>query len=202
MMTGRSAKNRRQVVIPPVQKTPVSLLERLQQGHDQDSWDRFVRLYLPLVCYWGRQVGLQDADVADLAQEVFLLLLDKLPEFRYDRTRSFRHWLRRVTLNKRRELCRRRGLPVDEEAVAAEVVEADPHQQRWEEEHRCYLATQALRLMQTDFDQATWRACWATVVEGRPAGAVAKELGMTVGAVYSARSRVLRRLREELRDLL
>jgi RNA polymerase sigma-70 factor (ECF subfamily) len=48
----------------------------------------------------------------------------------------------------------------------------------------------------------TWQACWEFVVRDRPAAAVAAELGITVNAVYLAKSRVLRRLREELQGLL
>src|SRR5947209_19290475 len=92
-------------------RTPASLLQRLQQETDEESWSRFVRLYLPLICDWGRQLGVQDSDVADLSQEVFILLLRKLPEFRFEQQKRFRHWLRAVTVNKLRELCRRRGLP-------------------------------------------------------------------------------------------
>jgi hypothetical protein len=58
-------------------KTPVSLLERLQSSPNQETWSRFVLLYLPLICYWGREAGLQDSDVADLSQEVFTLLLHR-----------------------------------------------------------------------------------------------------------------------------
>ncbi len=182
-------------------ETPVSLLQRLRHAPTPEAWSRFVQLYLPLICYWGRQSGLQDSDVADLSQEVFALLLEKLPEFAYDQHKSFRNWLRTVTLNKWRELCRRRGLAAGAASVLPEVATVDPAQQVWEDEHNQYLATRALKLMQGDFDAATWKACWETAVEGRPAAAVASELGMSVGAVYAAKSRVLRRLRQELQDL-
>jgi RNA polymerase sigma-70 factor (ECF subfamily) len=140
--------------------------------------------------------------VADLSQEVFTLLLHKLPEFRYDRNGSFRGWLRTVTRNKLRELCRRRNLAPDKQQMLAEVATTDPAQDLWEEEHNRYLATRALKLMQADFDPATWRACWETAVEGRSAAEVARQLGQTAGAVYAAKARVLRRLRQELQDLL
>src|SRR5438874_1167415 len=80
--------------------TPASLLERLRQPFEPEAWARFVSLYTPLIFSWARRVGLQEQDAADLVQEVFVTLLQVLPTFTYDRHRSFRRWLRTVTLNK------------------------------------------------------------------------------------------------------
>src|SRR4051794_22774844 len=90
-------------------RTPVSLLERLRQPADQTAWGRFVDLYTPLLYYWARRRGLPSAEAADLVQDVFLVLVQKLPEFRYDRDKSFRNWLRTVMLNKWREGLRQRA---------------------------------------------------------------------------------------------
>lgn len=180
--------------------TPISLLERLKRPVDQSAWSRFVDLYSPLIYSWGRQVGLQDTDAADLVQDVFSVLVRKMPEFAYDQHGSFRGWLKTVTLNKWRENGRRvsarAGQPLPE-AVATQESEAF-----WEVEYRQHLIGQALRVMQTDFEPKTWRACWALVVEGRPAAQVAEELGISVGTVYAAKCRVLARLRQELVGLL
>lgn len=182
-------------------KTPASLLERLRDQADAESWSRLATLYLPLVCSWGRHWGLQDADVADLGQDVFALLWRKLPEFRYDTQKSFRAWLRSVTLNKLRETLRRRGsLPVQGNGNLDHF--ADLAEEPWEAEHQRYLATRALQLMQKDFDAKTWQACWLTVVAEQSPAQVASDLGLSVGAVYAAKSRVLRRLRKELNGLL
>jgi RNA polymerase sigma-70 factor (ECF subfamily) len=69
--------------------TPITLLERLRRPNDQEAWTRFVRLYTPLLFYWGRRCGLQAQDAADLTQDVFTTLYQRLPEFRYDEHRSF-----------------------------------------------------------------------------------------------------------------
>jgi RNA polymerase sigma-70 factor (ECF subfamily) len=53
-----------------------------------------------------------------------------------------------------------------------------------------------------DFEEQTWQAFWLTVVEGRSATVLAPELGMTAAAVRQAKARVLRRLKEELGELL
>src|SRR5882724_11404243 len=92
--------------------TPLSLLQRLQRSATADDWARFVRLCTPLLFTWARRTGLQEADAADLVQDVFTLLLVKLPTFRHQVAGSFRGWLRTVTLNKCRERGRRAKLPL------------------------------------------------------------------------------------------
>jgi RNA polymerase sigma-70 factor (ECF subfamily) len=160
-------------------------------------------LYTPLLFYWARQAGLQDADAADLVQDVLGLLLRKLPEFRYDRQRGFRAWLRTVTLNKWRERRRKRALPTvhDDQALAA-AAESDPAEDFWEADYRRHLVGQALRLVRAEFQPATWKACWEHVVSGKSAAEVAADLGLTPGAVRAAKFRVLTRLRLELAGLL
>src|SRR5262245_42516887 len=101
--------------------TPPSLLERLRRPADTEACSRFVELYAPLLLHWARGTGLQQADAADLVQDVFTLLIQKLPEFNYDRHGSFRGWLRTVTLNKWRERRRRATLPT----AAADDAAAD-----------------------------------------------------------------------------
>src|SRR5437763_16387468 len=98
--------------------TPASLLERLRRPAEEAAWVRFVELYTPLLFYWARRVGLREPDAADLVQDVFALLVQKLPEFRYDRHKSFRAWLRTVTLNRWRQTQRRQTpAPLPEEAL-------------------------------------------------------------------------------------
>jgi RNA polymerase sigma-70 factor (ECF subfamily) len=184
--------------------TPVSLLERLRQSSDAAPWGRFVELYTPLLFYWARRLGLQESDAADLVQEVFAVLVQELPTFTYEPARRFRGWLWTITRNKWRE--RRRRLAarpaaagdagLDRALTPAPVEELD------EAEYRKYLVDRALQLMQADFQPVTWKACWEYVVNGRPAAEVAAELGITANGVHLAKSRVLRRLREELSGLL
>jgi RNA polymerase sigma-70 factor (ECF subfamily) len=186
-----------------VDTTSHSLLERLKLPEDQKAWARFVDLYTPLLFAWARQVGLQGPDAADLVQEVFVLLLQKMPAFTYDRHKGFRSWLRTVTLNRWRDQCRRRavrpreltgGPPPDVAAVAEASF--------GEVEYRQQLVARALELMQAEFQPTTWKACWELVVRGRPAAEVAAELGISENAVHLAKGRVLRRLRKELAGLL
>jgi RNA polymerase sigma-70 factor (ECF subfamily) len=184
--------------------TSVSLLERLRQPDEPTAWTWFVKLYTPLLFYWARRLGLQEQDASDLVQEMFVTLVQKLPEFQYEQAKGFRNWLRTVFLNKWRDGGRRRALPRaanPEEALAALTAPED-NDAFGEAEYRRHLVGRALHLMQTEFPPKTWKACWEHVVVGRSAGEVAAELGITVGSVYVAKSRVLCRLRHDLAGLL
>jgi RNA polymerase sigma-70 factor (ECF subfamily) len=186
-----------------MESTSISLLERLRQPDPGRAWERFVELYTPLLLNWARRHGLQHQDAADLVQEVFVVLVQKLPEFTYDRDKSFRNWLRTVLVNKWRDRCRRQALPTTAgEEILAGVPDPDDPDASWEVEHRRQLLRRTLELMRPQFTSTTWKACWEFAAEGRPAAAVAAELGISENAVYIAKSRVLRRLRQELEGLL
>jgi RNA polymerase sigma-70 factor, ECF subfamily len=185
-----------------IHTTPATLLDRLRGAHNEAAWDWFVDLYTPLLFSWARRCGETEADAADLVQEVFVTLVQTLPTFEYDRTGNFRGWLRTLLTNKLRDRIRRRvRLEKALEQRPVEVELPDIAAVFWEAEYQQELARQALRLMQTEFAPATWKACWDTVVEGRSADEVARELGISENAVYIAKCRVLRRLRQELTGL-
>lgn len=187
-----------------MQTTSTTLLARLRQPGDQEAWSRFAGLYTPLIYYWARRAGLQQDDAADIVQEVFAILVRKMPDFEYDRQKSFRSWLRTVTLNKWRQRRRRRSLPPasPEEGSVSDLADADPAADFWETEYRQQLVRRALELAKPRFPPQTWQACWKLVVDGRPGREVAEELGMNLWAVYSAKSRLLRHLRQELDGML
>jgi len=182
--------------------TSSSLLDRLRHPADRKAWDRFVELYTPLLYYWARRAGLQDADAADLVQEVLVLLFRKLPEFRYDRRKGFRNWLRTVTVNKWRETVRRRrAATLEGSNDEAEIPAAEASHGLEEAEYRRSLVQEALRGLQGEFPATTWKA-FQLLMAGRSASEVAAELGVRLGTVYAAKSRVLSRLRGELDGLL
>ncbi len=184
--------------------TSATLLERVRLRTDSAAWDRFVKLYTPFLYHCGTRLGLAEADAADAVQDVFLVLLDKLPTFQYSQDGSFRAWLRTVTVNKCRERFRKRHETAagGSDPGLSQFADAADSDEFWNVEYRQQLVARALEIMQAEFEPTTWQACWQTTVEDRPAADVAAELGITINAVYVARSRVLRRLREELRDLL
>jgi RNA polymerase sigma-70 factor (ECF subfamily) len=184
-------------------ETSLSLLVQLRDIGDPNAWNRLVELYTPLLFYWARRLGLSPADAEDLVQEVFVTLVEKLPTFTCDAQKSFRGWLRRILINKWHDRRRRRQLPLGT-GSEAELYELrdDADSPFWEGEHRRYLARRALELMRSEFEPSTWKACWAFVVEGKSGLEVASELGISEGAVYIAKCRVLRRLRQQMGDFL
>jgi RNA polymerase sigma-70 factor (ECF subfamily) len=178
--------------------TSPSLLDRLQRPDEPDAWRRFVDLYTPILFAFAGRLGLQEADAADLVQETLVQLLQKLPGFRYDSRKSFRAWLWTMMRHKVLEARRRRQ---PQSADLPDVAGPDELDERWQEEYRQQLVRRALEIMRSEFQPSTWKACWEHAVSGRSAAEVASELGMTVGAVYAAKFRVLARLRQELEGL-
>ena len=182
--------------------TPASLIIRLSDEPDPRSWDRFARLFVPLLERWARKLCPQQADAEDLVQEVFRLLVDRLPKFRYDRERSFRAWLwvllKRTHLNR---LSKKKPVPTEDEFFRqqAEAIGEPPLD---EAEYQDYLIGRAVSVMKADFEEKTWKAFWQLTVEGKPAAEIAGELGISANAVYLAKSRVLTRLRHELAGLM
>lgn len=184
--------------------TPASLLEQLRHSTDPRAWRRFVDLYSPLLFFWAGKMGLHGQNAADLVQEVFLVLVNRLPEFRYNPSQSFRSWLRTILVNKWRASRRRALERQPPGALPADLAAAGPDFADLfdEDEHRRYLIQRAVQLLHSDFQPTTWKAFWEWVVNGRSPAEVAAELGITIAAVYLAKARVLRRLREELAGLV
>lgn len=180
--------------------TSGSLLERLRDPNEQDAWNRFTELYTPLLYYWFRRLGLSENDAADLVQEVFLVLIAKMPTFEYRRDGTFRGWLHTLALNKYREARRRKSLPIEEPFVDPPA--RDAANQREEAEYRSHIAGQMLRILEEEFPPSTWQYFQAYVIEGQEPQAVAARFKVSVGTVYTAKSKVLARLREELAELL
>ena len=184
--------------------TSMTLLKRLQQPEDAAAWEQFVSLYSPLLFRWAQQGKLVDHDAADFVQDLFVFLLNELPCFQYDPARGrFRNWLKTVLARRIRDR-RKRWSPSIAFQGDLQFLEGEDgaSTQFWETEYNHLLIRRALELMQTEFEQTTWKACWEHTVSGRTAAEVGRELGMSEAAVYVAKSRVLRRLREELQGLL
>lgn len=183
--------------------TSATLLQRLKDSSDRAAWDRLVTLYAPMVKAWAYHAGASASEMDDFLQEVFLLLLKKLRSFEYDINGSFRGWLQTVVENKWYEFQRRKPKAVNGSSEFWGVAAAPPTSKVFEEEeYRRYLIRRVFELIQTDFQLSTREAFLQTALQGRPASEVARELGLTPADVYSARSRVMARLRSELSGLL
>jgi RNA polymerase sigma-70 factor (ECF subfamily) len=188
--------------------TRPSLLVRLRDARDQEAWRQFVQLYGPVVYGYGRQRGLQDADAADLTQEVLRAVSTSVGRLDYDRRRgTFRGWLFAIAHHKLCDLLdrqRRHGQGSGDPAVQEWLEEQpDPAEDGalWEQEYERWLFRWAAERVRPRFDAATWQAFWQTAVEGRSGKVVSEALGITVAAVYLARSRVMARLREQVRQV-
>jgi RNA polymerase sigma-70 factor (ECF subfamily) len=180
--------------------TPVSLLERLRYADEAEAWNRFVELYSPLLFHWAEQLGLQTSDCADLVQDVFLILWRELPKFEYDRTRSFHAWVRTLFLNRHRSRCRER-MPALVDGNFDELPEKS-NGDFIDAEYSRYLIRQAFRLIELEFAPLHQKIFRAYALEERGPEEIAREHGVNVGTVYAIKSKVLGRLRQELRLLL
>jgi RNA polymerase sigma-70 factor (ECF subfamily) len=183
--------------------TSSTLLSQLRQPNQPQAWERFVRLYTPLLIVWIRRQGFQEADADDLIQEVLVKLVRELPAYERGDGQSFRGWLFRVTVNQCRDFRRRKATRLLPGAEGlSELSDESPTAEQEEAEYQRLFVRRALDLIRTDFNDTTWTAFRGLMVEGRSAAEVASELNITVNAVYLARHRVLTRLRQELDGLL
>jgi len=180
--------------------TPASLLDRIRRGNDASAWDRFASLYCPLMVYWARSFGLQESDAADLVQDVFVVVLRRLRTFEYKPDMSFRAWLRTVLFNKFRERLRRKPMGPITEATLEQTFASSEEDDR--SQYQLQIVHRALAFLEGEFQPATWQAFYKVAVLGMPCEEVARELGLSLNGVYIAKSRVLRRLREELQGLI
>lgn len=184
--------------------TSESLLLRLTTSRDsEDAWARFVQLYTPLIFFWARKTGLSQHDAADLVQDVMAIVIRKLPGWSYDPQKSFRGWLRTVTLNRHREIARRRRIRLAGVEPDRLLQIADPKQAEstWDIDYCRELVAAAMQMMRPDFEPKTWQAL-TRVISGESAASVARESGISVWTIYSAKSRLLARLRNELAWML
>ena len=196
--------------------TSESLLFRLQHYAESDNadvdnsvnqqqaWETFVRLYTPLIFYWARKVGLKQADAADLVQEVFAIVFRKLPDLKYDRQGSFRGWLRTVTMNKYREQRRKKALPIVDatDSLMDQLASIPQAESTWDLDYGRILLKQAMDQMECDFEPATWQALKSVMSQTLSVDQAAQEHGISPWTIYSARSRLMRRLREQLDAML
>src|SRR5262245_43025405 len=183
--------------------TRASLLVQIRDGSNHSAWQEFVKLYGPIVYGFARKRGLQDADAADLMQDVLRSVSSAIGRLDYDRRQgTFRGWLFTITRNKVFNfLSARRNRPQGSAHTATKrMLETHPGEgdgvNEWELEYQRRLAGMAMEQVKHEFQETTWQAFWQTAVEGRPPAEVAREIGLSAGAVYVAKSRVLARLKD------
>lgn len=188
--------------------TRATLLARIRDGRDTEAWREFLRLYGPVVYGFARNRGLQDADAADLMQEVLRSVARNANKMEYDPKRgTFRGWLYTVTRNKVYNFLngQRHRPKASGDSSAQERLDSIPDRDEagndWELEYQRQLSAKAMERVKGEFQKSTWAAFWGTAVDGRTPQEVGAELKMSTGAVYVAKSRVIARLREEVKKL-
>ena len=189
-------------------ETRESLLVRVKSLSDQEAWFEFAALYHPVVYRLARQRGLQHADAEDLVQRVFAAVSRAIPDWQRDSSRgSFRSWLGQIARNAITNSLTRR--PPDSAVGGTSVIERlhqqpqpeDAPLQELTNECRRSLFRLAAERIRDEFREATWQAFWLTAVEGMSVEDAATALSKSPGAVYAARSRIMRRLRTEIQQL-
>jgi RNA polymerase sigma-70 factor (ECF subfamily) len=168
-----------------------------------------VELYVPLIRGWLRRYNVSPEDAEDLAQDVMALVVREMPDFQHNQQAgAFRKWLRTITVNRLRMLWRAR----QGKAAASgnsEVLQMldqleDPNSglsRVWDEQHNQHVARRLMALIQPEFTAKTWEAFRRAVLDSQKPAAIAQDLGISVNAVLLAKSRVLKRLRQEMRGL-
>lgn len=194
--------------IPSLPTSP-SLIMRAQ-SLDQVAWERLSKLYTPLVYGWVKSRRLQENDAADVVQDVFQAVAKSITKFDMGPdTPPFRAWLWGITRHKIKDHFRKKANTpnafggTNAHLQLAEMPESEPenHSDPMLLTDKDSLAYRALELMKTDFKPKTWQAFWQTTIGNRAAADVAADLQMSVGSVYTAKSRVLTHLRNELAGL-
>lgn len=188
-------------------ETQDSLLLQVKNPQNAAAWEQFAQIYRPVVYRLARQRGMQNADAQDLAQQVLMAVASAIGRWENGGEGiRFRHWLRRVAKNAIINALTRgpRDRAVGGSSVQVflnEQIEPDPETARQVElEYRRELYLQAAEVVRGDVIPETWQAFELTVISGQSIEAAAEELGKSMGAVYAARSRIMRRLREAIRE--
>lgn len=183
-------------------ETRPSLIVRLAGGDDTSAWDAFVAIYQPMLMRLATRWGLQHADAQDLVQEVLVAVSRSIENYQpQEHEGSFRGWLAQIARHKFADLLARRKRQAigsgqtDVHLWLAQLPEPSAAASRWDWELRRELFQWAAKMVARSSHRQTWEAFQRTAIDGQPIDAVAKQLGISVGQVYVARSRVLSRIR-------
>ena len=191
-------------------ETSLSLLERLRHSPENEGWNRLKDLYAPLLRAWLRRYDVQDSDANDLVQEVLLTISKDLNKFEHcGHSGAFRAWLKAILINRLRKFWRARDRrpqargDSDIDARLAQLDDPASEMSRiWDREHDQYVLRQLMALAVPHFEPKTWKAFCRVALDGAKPDVVAKEMKISLNAVCLAKSRVIRRLRQEAAGLI
>ena len=191
--------------------TRPTLLFRIRDARDHEAWGRFIDLYAPLVYGFLRKRGLQDADSADLTQDVLRQVAAAAKSLEYDAKRgSFRGWLFTIVQNRLTDHWRKEGIrehgggDTDAQQQLNEIPQPGGRDasSEWDAAYERQLFHYAANIVKQDFTPTTWQAFWMTAVDGVGGREVAEKLEITVAAVYLAKGRVMARLKDQVKLLV
>ena len=186
-------------------ETRESLILRLPTASDAQAWHEFVEIYEPLLFRFARRRGLQDADAREVAQGVFLAVAKSVERWQPDKQRGrFRAWLFRIArnhlINYLSKESRHRAVGGTEELGLLHEIASPSNDLSLEADYRREMFRLAAAEVKESFHEKTWAAFWQTSILEKPVEAVAVELGLTIGAVYIARSRVISQLKKTIQS--
>ena len=187
-------------------RTSASLLQRLRMAPaDQAAWGEFVDRYGRKIYGWCRHWGLQEADAQDVTQDVLVRLAGKMRDFTYDPGRSFRAWLKTLARHALSDFCDARGRAATGGSQAVELLQSvearDDLVRQLEDEFDQEVLAEAAARVRARVTPKSWRVFELTAYEGQSGAEAAAALGMTVAAVFVAKSRVQKLLQDEVRKL-
>lgn len=184
--------------------TRVSLLLRVKDPANQAAWEEFAAIYRPVIHRFARRRGLQEADAQDLSQTVLTAVAERIPDWTPDDDRAkFRTWLSRIAMNQTITMFRRKRIDAARGGTTGVAIlnnQEDPTSDL-QMDYRREIFRLAARLASAEFEETTWRAFWMTAVEGATPDEAAQSLHRSVGSIYTARSRVIRRLQQLAREI-
>ena len=188
-------------------ETSDSLLIRVGDSDDRAAWERFIAIYRPMVYRIGRRAGLQDSDAEDLSQLVMQSVAKAIPNWERDPQKGgFRAWLNRVARNALISMLRSGnhhavvgGTEFLDRSMAVEAP-TEEIERIIEQEHQRSRLRWATEQVRHEFKEQSWRAFWLTTLGDLSVPEAAEKLGMSTGAVYAARSRIMRRLQDQARS--
>lgn len=187
----------------------ISLVWRLKQN-DEQAWDQLVEIYAPLVLHWCRRYSMNDEDAGDVVQETMAAVFKSIARFDHSANCTFRGWIWTIARNKIHDHFRKRPseawaaggtsakIQLDQQPSMIDWVGADEPTTQIESSR---LVHRALEQIRHDFQPQTWQAFWRSVVDGHDTLWIAEDLGLSPNSVRQAKSRVLRRLRQQMGDV-
>lgn len=178
--------------------TSLTWLQNLTKSPSGDDWRRLAEAYGPLLIKWTTRAGIPPSDRDDLVQEVMIVVARRVKEFEHAHPGAFRGWLRAILSNQIKKYFREHPgpvcmIPLEDVANSESVLSSI-----FDREHDEYFAARAMRMAKVDFEPVTWRAFEMQVLDGRTPKETSETLKLSLNAVIKAKSRVLKRLRQEL----